>query len=93
MSHLLYSKRVFWNGRKGGISIGGLYRNVTAPPVFRCIDEIDYAPEVGCAQVRPEDGQMREMWPVEIQAAEAYLNSVQFGGPVFALRDLSIDGS
>ena len=93
MSHLLYAKRVFWDGRHGGISIGGLYRDVTAPPVFRGINEIDYAPEMGCAQLRPKDGRMREMWPVEIEATEAYLNSLQFGGPVWALRDLSLDGS
>lgn len=93
VSHLLYTRRVFWDGRKGCITVGGVYRNVTTAPVFLGIDEIDYAPEVGCMQLRPENGQMREMWTSEVAAVEKYLESVQMGGPEVKPRGLSIDGS
>lgn len=91
MSHLLYSKRVFWNGRKGGVSIAGTYRNITAPPVFRGIDEIDYAPETGCMQLRPSGSRMREMRSAEIAVTEAYLNAIQYGGPIMAMKELTPD--
>jgi hypothetical protein len=92
MSRHLYDTRVFWDGRKGGVSIAGVYRNLTAPPIFRGVEEIDYAPAVGCKQLRPQAGKMREMWGPEIEATEKYLQAVLYGGPVVSLKDLSPDG-
>lgn len=91
VSHQLYSKRVYWNGRNGGITIGGLYRNITSAPVFMGIEEIDYAPEAGCRQLRPERSRMRDMTAEEIAIVEAYINSVQYGGSIMALKQLSPD--
>jgi hypothetical protein len=91
VSHRLYSRRVFWNGRTGGITIGGLYRNITSAPVFRDIEEIDYAPESGCMQLRPTGGKMREMKDVEIAIVEAYINAVSHGGSILTLKDLTPD--
>lgn len=88
MSIQLFSKRVYWDGRKGEVSFDGVYRKLAAPPVFRGISEIDYSPALGCMQLRPMNGKMREMWGSEIAAVEAYLNSLRFGGAVCSLRDL-----
>lgn len=93
MSHRLYSHRVFWDGRHGCVVVHGVYRNLTTAPVFRGIEEIDYAPESGCMQLRPEFGKMRDMRPAEIEMTEAYMRAVQFGAPHVLLKDLPSDGS
>lgn len=88
MSHLLYSKRIYWDGQKGGVTSGNVYRNLTQRPLFREVAEIDYAPEVGCMQLRPNKDKMREMTRVEIRTAERYLAAVLAGLPT---RDLPFE--
>lgn len=92
MSHRLYSRRVYWNGRNGCVIIDNVYRNITSVPVFKGIEEIDYSPESGCRQLRPQFGRMRDMKEAEIEATEAYLRAVQFGAPHVLLKELPGDG-
>lgn len=77
MSDLLYSTRLWWDGRHGlAMLLHVQHRIEVPPPGFEGAEYIDYAPEVRCAQWRPAQQRMREMEPDEVRAADAYLLSV-----------------
>lgn len=67
MSSDLYSTRIYWQlGRDGyiklhgvGFVIGG--RKLHIPGLPKDITHIDYAPEVGCAQLRERCDRLREL--------------------------------
>jgi len=82
MSIALYRLRLYWDGRHGAVRNGDDTRILVEPPVLPGADssanleEIDYAPEVDCAQVREREGDWRQMTADEVAAAEALLASL-----------------
>ena len=80
MSHLLYSQRLYWDGRSGAAALHGRYRKITqGPPLWDDANYIDFAPEVRVAQVRRDHGPMRDMTPAESAAAWRYLQAIFVG--------------
>ena len=92
MSHLLYTTRLWWDGRHGLAMLHGRQVPLTgAPAAFAQAEYIDYAPEVRCAQWRPGRGRMREMEAGEIQAANAFLRECCAAPAAGASTDASTD--
>ncbi len=84
VSYLLYSHRLWWDGRTGVCALRGCYRKVaSAPAVFADAEYIDYAPEVGVFQIRRRGEPMRDMRDDEKATAEAHLREL-FPGPAAA---------
>jgi hypothetical protein len=74
VSHLLYSTRLWWDGRRGLAMLHGRQVPLSEPPpAFAGAHYVDYAPEVRCAQWRPYAQAMRDMEPAEVAAADAFL--------------------
>ena len=78
MSADLYSRRLYWDGRRGAIRADGVTVELrTAPrlsPLDRCV-EIDFAPEVRVAQIRDSAEAWRDMTVDEISAANRLIDS------------------
>lgn len=77
MSLALYSRRVYFDGRRGSIRNGPVLVALDAAPAL-CglrVTEIDYAPGT-VAQLREPAGKMRDMTPAECAACDALIDDI-----------------
>lgn len=78
MSADLYSRRLYWDGRKGTVRADGVTVELRSAPRLTLQDhcvEIDYAPEVRVAQIRDSAEAWRDMTVDEISAANRLIDS------------------
>ena len=78
MSHALYFTRLFWDGRRGVAKLHGRTVELSSAPELpgAPVDLLDYAPEVGCAEILRRGDRRRSMEPDEIAAADSLLRNI-----------------
>ena len=80
MSDDLYQTRLRYGGWSGVAKLHGVRVPLTRCPSLPGIESvyvaIDYVPEVHMCRVQPLAGAWRDMWPEEIQAADAMLRDL-----------------
>lgn len=73
---LLYTRtRLWFDGRRGQAQHDGVERIITrSPKVPRAVAELDYCPELGEYEIRPNAwDRKRDMEPPEVEAVVAWL--------------------
>jgi hypothetical protein len=79
MSDALFVTRLRFHDGRGRAKLQGRAVELTEPPQVAgtTVDELDYCPEVGTAEIRPSRSERRrEMFSEEILACEAFLRAL-----------------